>query len=69
MGLVAFFQHEILVFQQNKHLAMPDTQSRHARHGNSRQPSHDIQVSILSQDRDMKNHVWRQSRDKTYIYV
>jgi len=61
MGLVAYFQQEMLVFQQNKHLAMPDsdtvkTLSWRMRHNETwileKEPRQDMKLSRLSQNRD-----------------
>ena len=63
MGVVAYFQHEMPVFQQNMHLATPDrytvkTSSRDIRHDETwkleTEPRQHIQEPRPSQDRDMK---------------
>ena len=65
------------VSTQNKQLAMPDrdtlkTQSWVMRHDNTwklnREPRQDIQVSRLSQDRDMKKNMSRDSLETRHVY-
>jgi len=65
---MAYFQQEMSVFQQNKHLAMPvrDTVNTHSwdvrcdqTYENSTGSQDKIQVLRLSKDRDIKNYVSR----------
>jgi len=80
MGLVAFFQQEMPVFQLtiSTALCLTETQSRHShetwdvtrrKHETRAKTRHElIHVSRYSQDRDMKNMSRsRQSRDRTRV--